>query len=344
MYDILRNTLTKGSSVSYSWDSVNRMTSATIGNTTWNYAYRADGIRMTKKRGAGGEADTYYRYDGQMPREEFFWGSEYPRDYVQTIRYGLGARGVDYIERISTVSPTVVGFPLYDGHGNMVGTLMRSGSGYSLNDRRTYDAWGSIHSGNSTGEPNQRYCANMGHMSDDESGLIYMRARYYEPGSGRFVSEDPAMDGLNWYVYCKNTPTSLVDLDGRFALSSVLLKAIVGIVKFLLGHLLMDMTEPLSKRIQNIERYMAQLDELIAHGNTASSWGADQLAMRKEYMNLQKVVKRLKFYEGVRRIGTRIGSVFVKLLGYSFIISALIADIDLGIEGFGSLDSVYGGG
>jgi hypothetical protein len=35
----------------------------------------------------------------------------------------------------------VVGFPLYDGHGNMVGTLMRSGSGYSLNDRRTYDAW-----------------------------------------------------------------------------------------------------------------------------------------------------------------------------------------------------------
>ncbi len=40
------------------------------------------------------------------------------------------------------------------------------------------------------GDPKLRYCANLGHNQDDESGLIYMRARYYEPASGRFVSED----------------------------------------------------------------------------------------------------------------------------------------------------------
>gem|GEM_PF-6689855 len=34
------------------------------------------------------------------------------------------------------------------------------------------------------------YCANLGHKQDDESGLIYIRARYYEPGSGRFISQD----------------------------------------------------------------------------------------------------------------------------------------------------------
>jgi uncharacterized protein RhaS with RHS repeats len=42
-----------------------------------------------------------------------------------------------------------------------------------------------------------------------------MRARYYEPWTGRFLSEDPAMDGANWYVYCANDPVNLFDPDGR---------------------------------------------------------------------------------------------------------------------------------
>ncbi|MDR1209521.1 MAG: hypothetical protein LBK41_04310 [Clostridiales bacterium] len=29
-----------------------------------------------------------------------------------------------------------------------------------------------------------------------------MRVRYYEPGTERFVSEDPVRSGLNWYMYC----------------------------------------------------------------------------------------------------------------------------------------------
>ena len=31
---------------------------------------------------------------------------------------------------------------------------------------------------------------------------------------GRFISEDPARDGLNWYVYCRNNPLSFIDLTG----------------------------------------------------------------------------------------------------------------------------------
>jgi uncharacterized protein RhaS with RHS repeats len=52
-------------------------------------------------------------------------------------------------------------------------------------------------------------------VTDDESGLVYMRARYYEPGTGRFVGEDPAMDGWNWYVYCGSKPTDNIDPSGR---------------------------------------------------------------------------------------------------------------------------------
>jgi RHS repeat-associated protein len=69
--------------------------------------------------------------------------------------------------------------------------------------------------GGNKGGPKGRYVANLGHVQDDESGLIYMRARYYEPGSGRFISEDSAMNGNNWYLYCNSNPTNYVDTTGQ---------------------------------------------------------------------------------------------------------------------------------
>jgi len=44
-----------------------------------------------------------------------------------------------------------------------------------------------------------------------------MRARFYEPWSGRFLSEDPAKDGSNWYVYAENGPSSFSDFTGKYA-------------------------------------------------------------------------------------------------------------------------------
>jgi hypothetical protein len=38
-----------------------------------------------------------------------------------------------------------------------------------------------------------------------------------DPVLGRFVSEDPARDGANWLVYCRNNPTNLGDTTGRSA-------------------------------------------------------------------------------------------------------------------------------
>ena len=58
-------------------------------------------------------------------------------------------------------------------------------------NQRSYGAWGEVRQGATTGGPRARYCGNLGHIQDDETGLIYMRARYYEASSGRFISEDP---------------------------------------------------------------------------------------------------------------------------------------------------------
>lgn len=49
-----------------------------------------------------------------------------------------------------------------------------------------------------------------------------MRARYYDPVTGRFVNEDPFGDGVNPYTYVDNSPVAQVDCDGRIILTGPL--------------------------------------------------------------------------------------------------------------------------
>jgi RHS repeat-associated protein len=59
-----------------------------------------------------------------------------------------------------------------------------------------------------------------GEQWDASAGLVYLRARYYDPGVGRFVSKDPwpgdafRPRSLASYVYVENNPCNLVDLTG----------------------------------------------------------------------------------------------------------------------------------
>ena len=41
-----------------------------------------------------------------------------------------------------------------------------------------------------------------------------MRARWMDPVTGRFLSEDPARDGANWFAYCGGDPVNAVDRTG----------------------------------------------------------------------------------------------------------------------------------
>ncbi len=59
----------------------------------------------------------------------------------------------------------------------------------------------------------------IGKERDDETGLAYHGARYYAPWLGRWTSPDPngLRDGVSRYLYARNSPTRLVDRDGRAA-------------------------------------------------------------------------------------------------------------------------------
>jgi hypothetical protein len=51
--------------------------------------------------------------------------------------------------------------------------------------------------------------------------LLFLRARYYEPGTGRFISKDPLAgfvrvpQSLHIYVYAWNRPSQLIDPNGK---------------------------------------------------------------------------------------------------------------------------------
>ncbi len=55
------------------------------------------------------------------------------------------------------------------------------------------------------------YC---GEYFDEETGFVYLRGRYYDPDTERFITEDPMKDGGNWYAYCGNDPVNKIDPSG----------------------------------------------------------------------------------------------------------------------------------
>ena len=101
-----------------------------------------------------------------------------------------------------------LGYYHTDEHGN-VSTI--SDASKKIVADYDFDAFGNETVSTDTYYNPMRYC---GEYYDTETGLIYLRARYYDPSIGRFISEDPIKDGTNWYVYCSNNPVAFMDPNG----------------------------------------------------------------------------------------------------------------------------------
>ena len=53
---------------------------------------------------------------------------------------------------------------------------------------------------------------------DEDVGLYYYNARWYDPGVGSFISEDSVADDPNLYGYCGQNPINFTDPTGHFKL------------------------------------------------------------------------------------------------------------------------------
>jgi RHS repeat-associated protein len=97
---------------------------------------------------------------------------------------------------------------LYNAHGDVVALTDEQGNTVKTYD---YDAFGVERDPDEDDANPFRYC---GEYWDAETSTYYLRARSYDPSTGRFTSEDPIRDGLNWYTYCAGNPIFFVDPSG----------------------------------------------------------------------------------------------------------------------------------
>ena len=85
--------------------------------------------------------------------------------------------------------------------------------------RRDYGAFGETLPGgfdNVPGGMPYGFVGGLGVRTDADSGLIYMRQRWYDPTLQRFISRDPIglSGGANLYSYANNAPARYVDATG----------------------------------------------------------------------------------------------------------------------------------
>jgi RHS repeat-associated protein len=85
-----------------------------------------------------------------------------------------------------------------------------------------YDEWGNIVEQEEAVRNDFKYA---GEIFDDETGLYYLRARYYDPAIGRFVSKDTYEGQIsnplsqNLYTYVINNPLRYIDPSGNYCVS-----------------------------------------------------------------------------------------------------------------------------
>lgn len=195
------------------WDSQNRLVSCLTGAGTSKFKYGSDGLRrrMVYTNNNNDKSQTDYALDGQNVVQEIVQQQAAGGTWNNptTITYLQGPSGPLYR---APQTATDVRWYVYDGLGSVVGEVDPNGN---VTASKKFDVYGATRGTVGTSTTKHGFVGGLGHQSDDETGLVYMRARYYDPALGRFANEDSAHDGANWFIYCVNDPVNKVDESGQ---------------------------------------------------------------------------------------------------------------------------------
>lgn len=200
-----------------SYDYRNRLVEVREGGTSAliaRYAYDPDGRRGLKEIPGGG---TRYLHDDQQCVSEWDSAGQLQRQYVW-------GQGVD--ELLEIRAPAGAFYAHESAIGSVLAVTDASGS---VVESYSYDAFGrTVAVGASDLNEYRHHTVRL----DPESGLYYMRARYYDPALGRFLQRDPLGSwedplGLgNGYTFAGNGPAVWRDPGGTSPFS-ILAKQVV---------------------------------------------------------------------------------------------------------------------
>ena len=196
-YDAIGNPLSDGT-WTYTWQNGRQLQKMQKSGVTAEFVYNADGLRVQKT--VNGVATKYTLHGKNIVHMtsgtdelHFFYDAQ---NRPAVVVYN----GVPYAY-VKSLQGDIVA--ILDENGN---TVVSYG----------YDAWGALLW--CTGELAEtlgkvqpfRY---RGYVFDEETGLYYLRSRYYNPQWGRFANADSIITS-NLFAYCHNEPVQFADFNG----------------------------------------------------------------------------------------------------------------------------------
>jgi RHS repeat-associated protein len=169
-FDTLGERETAGATT-YSYDQASRLTASGNGSTSATYVYDGDGLRTSKTVGAA--TGTFGWNDASLPNAL--------SDGANTFLYGPGGLPIEQVNGVGSFRFV---------HDQIGSTLALLNSLSTVVQSYTYTPYGQVTSSGTVATPLQY----AGQYTDSESGLIYLRARYYDPVTMQFLTVDPLVD------------------------------------------------------------------------------------------------------------------------------------------------------
>ncbi len=196
-YDNAGN-LTNDGTTSYSYDATNDLTKTTAGAQIDDYVYNGDGTLVSQT--ANGTTTNYTQ--------------DLAADQSQILAGAVGMTTTDYLygQDTAPLAALTGGTRTWygiDGQGSVRQSLDDSGTILGV---QNYDPFGQIEAGSSLIGP----FGYAGELQDPTTGQQYLRARWYQPGSGTLLGVDPALANTDQpYSYAGDDPVNGSDPSGQ---------------------------------------------------------------------------------------------------------------------------------
>jgi RHS repeat-associated protein len=209
-----------GGTRSYTYDLANRTKSATVYGTATSYAYDGNGLRLSSTTGT---ATTDYTWDQNYPLPEMVDETTTTGDRA----FLLDPDG----DPIALTNPgTGTGSGTFYYHPDGIGSIRAlTDSTGAVAATYGYEPFGTPRPGTGS-TPNPLGFA--GEYTDPNTGLSHLRARDYDPTTGRFTALDPIGQDIgdpyvSAYVYASNQPTVYTDPSGLCPMCVVALAGLI---------------------------------------------------------------------------------------------------------------------
>ncbi len=183
----------------YSYDEAGDLTGLSSSSVTATYGYNGDGLRTSKSvtEGATTQKSSFvYSLVGGAPKVL--------SDGTNTYVYGPNGAPVEQIAGSGTID--------YLHQDDLGSTVLITNATGATAATFSYDAYGNLTS--STGSVSTPL-GYTGAYTDEESGLLYLVNRYYDPATAQFLTVDPALALTGTpYAYAGDDPSNVTDPDG----------------------------------------------------------------------------------------------------------------------------------